>query len=196
MMGYLTGESKPPPTHILEIVVDGNKIKEDRKVHMVLNPKFEDWDAASQWVLSYLLGSLSKDILVHIASCTMAAMAWKAIQGVFASHTQARTVNTQLALGTTCKGKLTVIMYFSKMKALGGEMAVVGKTLEDKELIEYIIAGLNKEYTPLVTAIYMCKSRVTPTFYKNKFFCANRSAYKNAYQIVVHMKNFPKINLV
>jgi hypothetical protein len=37
---------------------------------------------------------------------------------------------------------------------------------------------------------------VTPTFYKNKFFCANRSAYKNAYQIVVHMKNFPKINLV
>jgi hypothetical protein len=37
---------------------------------------------------------------------------------------------------------------------------------------------------------------VTPTFYKNKKFCANRSAYKNAYQIVVHMKNFPKINVV
>jgi hypothetical protein len=29
---------------------------------------------------------------------------------------------------------------------------------------------------------------VTPTFCKNKFFCANRSAY----QIVVPMKNFPK----
>jgi hypothetical protein len=40
------------------------------------------------------------------------------------------------------------------------------------------------------------KATVTPTFYKNKFFCANRSAYKNAYQIEVHMKNFPKINLV
>jgi hypothetical protein len=37
---------------------------------------------------------------------------------------------------------------------------------------------------------------VTPTFYKNKFFCANRSAYKNAYQIIVLVKNFPKINLV
>jgi hypothetical protein len=33
---------------------------------------------------------------------------------------------------------------------------------------------------------------VTPTFYKNNFFCPHRSAY----QIVVHMKNFPKINLV
>jgi hypothetical protein len=37
---------------------------------------------------------------------------------------------------------------------------------------------------------------VTLTFYKNRKICANRSAYKNAYQIVVHMKNFPKINLV
>jgi hypothetical protein len=37
---------------------------------------------------------------------------------------------------------------------------------------------------------------VTPTFYKNKFFCPHRSAYKNVYQIVVLMKNFPKINLV
>jgi hypothetical protein len=33
---------------------------------------------------------------------------------------------------------------------------------------------------------------VTPTFYKNKKKCANR----NAYQIIVLMKNFPKINLV
>jgi hypothetical protein len=33
---------------------------------------------------------------------------------------------------------------------------------------------------------------VTPTFYKNKIFCPHRSAY----QIVVHMKNFSKINLV
>jgi hypothetical protein len=41
------------------------------------------------------------------------------------------------------------------------------------------------------------RGSVTPTFCKNNKFCANRSAYKNAYQIVVHMKNFPKkLNLV
>jgi hypothetical protein len=33
-------------------------------------------------------------------------------------------------------------------------------------------------------------------FLQEQKFCANRSAYKNAYQIIVHMKNFPKINLV
>jgi hypothetical protein len=35
------------------------------------------------------------------------------------------------------------------------------------------------------------KSIVTPTFCKNKTFCANRSTYK----IIVLVKNFPKINL-
>jgi hypothetical protein len=33
--------------------------------------------------------------------------------------------------------------------------------------------------------------RVTPTFCRNKTFCANRSTYK----IIVLVKNFPKINL-
>jgi hypothetical protein len=41
------------------------------------------------------------------------------------------------------------------------------------------------------------RGSVTPTFCKNNKFCANRSAYKNAYQIVFHMKNFSKkLNLV
>jgi hypothetical protein len=33
---------------------------------------------------------------------------------------------------------------------------------------------------------------VTPTFCKNKIFCANRSAYKNEYKIIVLVKNFQK----
>jgi hypothetical protein len=48
----------------------------------------------------------------------------------------------------------------------------------------------------VIKSLLMGNVYVTPTFYKNKFFCANRGAYKNAYQIIVHMKNFQKINLV
>jgi hypothetical protein len=42
-------------------------------------------------------------------------------------------VNTRLALGTTRKGNLPITEYFSKMKALGDEMAAAGRTLEDEE---------------------------------------------------------------
>jgi hypothetical protein len=42
---------------------------------------------------------------------------------------------------------------------------------------------------PHTPTVYV--NTVTPTFYKNKKICANRSAYK----IIVLVKNFPKINL-
>jgi hypothetical protein len=38
------------------------------------------------------------------------------------------------------------------MKALGNEMIAAGRQLDDDELIEYIIGGLD-EYTPFVSAI-------------------------------------------
>jgi hypothetical protein len=48
-----------------------------------------------------------------------------------------------------------------------------------------------KAVNSMATGAAQWKS-VTPTFYKNKLFCANRGAYKNAYQIIVHMKNIQK----
>jgi hypothetical protein len=62
-------------------------------------------------------------------------------------------MNTRLALETTRKGNLSAMGYFSKMKALGDEMAAVGRPLDDEELIEYIITSLDEEYTPLVSTI-------------------------------------------
>jgi hypothetical protein len=58
-----------------------------------------------------------------------------------------------LALGNTCKGDVSVVEYFGKMKALGDEMKVAGRPLDDEELVEYIITGPDEEYTPLVSAL-------------------------------------------
>jgi hypothetical protein len=48
---------------------------------------------------------------------------------------------------------MSVTEYFGKMKALGDEMKAVGRSLDDEELVEYIITGLDEEYTPLVSAL-------------------------------------------
>jgi hypothetical protein len=39
------------------------------------------------------------------------------------------------------------------MKSLGDEMAAAGRPLDDEELTEYIITGLDEDYTPLVSAL-------------------------------------------
>jgi hypothetical protein len=47
---------------------------------------------------------------------------------------------------------MTVVEYVRKMRSLG-EMTAAGRTLEDDELVEYILTGLDEEYDSLVSAV-------------------------------------------
>jgi hypothetical protein len=87
------------------------------------NPTYEEWEAADQQVLNFLLTSLSKDVMIQVSVCETAAAAWKIIEETFASQTRACTMNVRIALATTKKGNSSVAEYFAKMKSLGDEMA-------------------------------------------------------------------------
>jgi hypothetical protein len=43
--------------------------------------------------------------------------------------------------------------YIAKMRALGDEMAAAGRPLEEEELVEYILAGLDEEYDSVVNSV-------------------------------------------
>ena len=43
--------------------------------------------------------------------------------------------------------------YFQKMKALGDEMASAGRPLQEEELVQYILAGLDMDFNPIVSAV-------------------------------------------
>jgi hypothetical protein len=80
--GYLGGK-RPKPIAELDA-------KYGDKVTKVMNPAYEDWRAMDQHVLSFLLASISKDVLVQIATKQMVAEAWQAIEAMFSSQTRAR----------------------------------------------------------------------------------------------------------
>jgi hypothetical protein len=66
---------------------------------------------------------------------------------------RARIVNTRIVLSTTKKGNMTMVEYFTKMRQLGDEMAVAGRCIDDDELIEHILAGLDYDYNPAVSTV-------------------------------------------
>jgi hypothetical protein len=144
LLGFLTAETKAPPANLTQKGADGK----DTEI-----PEYEDWEASGQQPLSYLLSSLSKEILIQVSSAKTAAEAWNEIQGMFASQTRARNVNVRLALGNTRKGESSISEYIGKMKALGEQMAAAGRPLEEEELVQYILTGLDEEYTPFVSAV-------------------------------------------
>lgn len=104
--------------------------------------------------MSYLISSLSKDVLGQVATAKTAADVWGTLEKIYASQTRARAVNTRIALATAQKGAMSIAEYVGKMKALGDEMASVGKALEEEELVEYILTGIvDMEFNPVVSAV-------------------------------------------
>jgi hypothetical protein len=103
--------------------------------------------------LAYLLNSLSKEILGHVATKVTATAAWSALEELFTSQSRSKVTNLRFALTNTKKGNMTMSQYFTKMKGLTDELATSEKILDDEEIVSYILNGLDSDYTPLVSSI-------------------------------------------
>jgi hypothetical protein len=91
--------------------------------------------------------------LVRVAVAKTAVNAWKILEEQLASQTRARTVNVRMALATTRKGNLSVVEYLAKMQGPGNDMAAAGKPLDDEDLVQYILAGLDEDYDSVVNSV-------------------------------------------
>jgi hypothetical protein len=58
-----------------------------------------------------------------------------------------------MALATTRKGSLSVAEYLTKMQALGDDMAMAGKPLDDEDLVQYILARLDQDIDSVVNSV-------------------------------------------
>lgn len=58
-----------------------------------------------------------------------------------------------MVLATAQKGSSTIAEYFSKMKTLADNMAATGKKLDDEEIASYILAGLDVDFSPVISIV-------------------------------------------
>jgi hypothetical protein len=109
----------------------------DRKEVKVPNPECTTWVAQDQHVLSYLLNSLAKEILGHVATKVTTVSVWSALEELYASQSRAKVTNLRFALTNTKNGTMIMSQYFTKMKGFANELATSGKILDDKEVVSY-----------------------------------------------------------
>ncbi|XP_071679843.1 uncharacterized protein [Lolium perenne] len=146
LMGYLDGSIEAPKEEI--------EVKKGDETVTELNPAYEDCVASDQKVLSFLVGSLSREVLSYAAGVKTAAKLWEILQDMYAARSRAHTTNTRIALASAEKGNKSMGEYVTMMKSLENEMISAGKTLEDEDMVSYILACLkDNSYTGLVAAI-------------------------------------------
>ena len=151
---YLASDAEPPAQFLAT-----TKGGADDKATTIPNPEYDMWVAKDQQVLSYLLGSVSKEIFGQVSTVETASAAWATIEGMFASQSRARIITTRMALANATKGTSSISEYVAKMKSLADDMASAGKKIEDEELISYILTGLDGDYDVVVTSV---AARVEP----------------------------------
>ncbi|KAK1682449.1 hypothetical protein QYE76_043297 [Lolium multiflorum] len=156
LFGYLDGSIKAPAEKItVEKLVDGKTVKEEEE-----NALYMAWIEKDQQVLAYLLNSISHELLIQLTEHQTAHETLKAIQLMFASQSRARVQNLRRQLNELKKREMSDALYIGKLKAIVDELAMAGKKLDDDDIIDAVVHGLDAEYNPLVEAI---NARVTST---------------------------------
>jgi histone deacetylase 1/2 len=90
-------------------VEDAQKVKK-----IIPNPDHSAWIARDQAVLSYLINSLSPDILAHIVGLETTKDVWSLIIKMFSTHSMSKVNHLRGALNSTKKGSLTVVQYLQR----------------------------------------------------------------------------------
>jgi hypothetical protein len=83
LIHYLNEETIVPPTEIIATTDDKKSIK-------IPNPEYKIWVAQDQQVLSYLLNSVTREILGYLATKVTTTSAWTALEELFASQSESQ----------------------------------------------------------------------------------------------------------
>lgn len=146
LVGLLDG-SYVQPTLVLTVKkADGTEEEKE-------NPAYVQWIAQDQQVLSYLLSSVTNEILVQVSSLENTSEVWRAVTMMFSSQAKSRILQIKSQLSREKKGDQSAFAYYTKMKGFADEMAAAGKKLDDADIIDYILNGLDSDYNPFVSSL-------------------------------------------
>ena len=106
------------------------------------NPEFNNWKRQDQLLLSWLMLSISVEILSLVVNSNSANELWINIEEQFGSETGAKKVHLKMLLNNLKKGSMTITEYFSKLKAVNDELTLAGSPVTNLDFMTHLISGL------------------------------------------------------
>jgi hypothetical protein len=120
------------------------------------------WRVCDQHVLTYLVTSLSREVLASVASNATAATMWAAISWSFASQLRSCILHLRNQLVATRNGDMSIASYFSTVRGYIEEMAAAGKPFDDDDVISYILNSLDADYNSLIEQVNGMTEMISP----------------------------------
>lgn len=119
----------------------------------VPNPDHQLWVRSDQIVQSWLVGSLSEDILSVVLRANTAQEVWLSLGNHFKRVSSSCLFELQRRLQTVSKSEKTMSDYLKDIKGLCDQLSSVGSPVTEKIKIFAALQGLGCEYEPIKTSI-------------------------------------------
>ncbi|KAK6119364.1 hypothetical protein DH2020_046895 [Rehmannia glutinosa] len=147
--GFISSQNTPP----------ARLITSENTSQTSLNPDFVTWLRQDQLLASWLLSSLTENLLILMVGKNSSREIWETLEANFSGQSKARLMHHKLQLQTLRKGNLSMREFLSKVKSCCDALGTAGEPVSEQNHILYILGGLGSDYNPVVVAV---TSRVEP----------------------------------
>ncbi|KAL9242146.1 hypothetical protein vseg_016175 [Gypsophila vaccaria] len=159
--GYLVGSVEPPSatliTHKTDSDINSGDIAESP------NPAYLTWFRQYKLVYGALATTLGSSIGTLIIRCTTAKEAWDAILAAYAKPSRGHLKVLRHGHKNLTKGTTPIHTYMSQIKAIMDELAMLGNSVKDEDLQDYILARVaDPRYNGFIESVQFGRDTIMP----------------------------------
>jgi hypothetical protein len=125
------------------------------------NVVYNIWVRQDQLILNALIGSLSPPIISFIARAKTSREAWTILANAYVKPSYRCIKQTKNLIKNITKGTLIVTDFLYSIKACADELAILGVPMDEEDLTEKILDGLDDEYNELVHVVQARDTLIT-----------------------------------
>jgi hypothetical protein len=103
--------------------------------------------------LSLLNSTLTEKVLASLYGMETSRQVWTHLSTRFASESRSHIAYVKRQLQHLHQGSQSCTDYLQSAKLWADKLAVVGKPVDDDDLVSYVLSGLNASYGPFVTTL-------------------------------------------
>ncbi|RVW40422.1 Retrovirus-related Pol polyprotein from transposon RE1 [Vitis vinifera] len=117
------------------------------------NPAYQTWLRQDKLLFGALVGTLSPTLVPLITQSKTSYEAWKILANTYARPSRGHIKQLKDHLKNITKGSQSITDYMQSIKTRADELAALGKPLDQEDLIEKVLEGLNENYQSIIDAV-------------------------------------------
>ncbi|KAL5758948.1 hypothetical protein ACOSP7_021559 [Xanthoceras sorbifolium] len=120
---------------------------------ITFNPDFSAWKRCDQFLLGWLLSTISENLIEEVTECVTSIDAWKTLASMFSQQFMAKLLQLKQQLQGLKKGLSSINEYLLKIKEITDGLRSVGQAVSDQDLLLNALNGLGQEYDSVVVLV-------------------------------------------